>query len=329
LWAMVVVNTTSLLKQWADAAYESLGYEAGIIQQDVVQWRPLTIAMIHTLATGRFHTAEELKHYGAVFFDEAHHLAAPTFNQVCPLFYGRRYGLTATKKRADGMESLYMYHLGPNIYSDLTMQEIPYVYFVRTGLQLNEAQRKSITRKGTINQSLLQGLLGRTPWRNALILELIADLRAKGRKILVLGHLKDHLRLLHTNCPGSGLVIGDVDPNERAAVVDQSDVTFGTIKLAAEGFDAPALDTLIVMTPFSHEGMVQQALGRISRTMAGKQRPEAYFIEDRIKSCVEMMVSVRHYLASVDVGSEFLDYARSLEPMYREMAEEFDRPLTY
>ncbi|MCA8940374.1 MAG: DEAD/DEAH box helicase family protein, partial [Planctomycetes bacterium] len=88
LWAMVVVNTTSLLKQWADAAYEFLGYEAGIIQQDVVQWRPLTIAMIHTLATGRFHTAEELKHYGAVFFDEAHHLAAPTFNQVCPLFYG-------------------------------------------------------------------------------------------------------------------------------------------------------------------------------------------------------------------------------------------------
>lgn len=328
-WSIVVVNTTSLMNQWIGAAEKFLGYTPGIIQQDKVEWKPLTIAMLQTLSADRFQDAKELQNYGAVFFDEAHHLSAPTFNRACPLFHGRRYGLTATRRRADGMEALYMHHLGPVLYTDLTMQEEPKSFFVRTGLRMDAETKKSITRAGTVNNSLMQGVLAKTPWRNALILELIEDLRAKGRKILVLGHLVEHLSLLHNACPDSGLVVGAVKPDERARVIDAHDVIFGTTKLAAEGLDAPALDTMVVITPFSSEALVQQALGRISRTLDSKKSPEAYFIEDHVKSCTDMMVSVRHYLTDAGLDFQILDYPIHNRAVFKQIAEEIEEPLFF
>jgi superfamily II DNA or RNA helicase len=70
---------------------------------------------------------------------------------------------------------------------------------------------------------------------------------------------------LHGRCAKSERARGvaDLAAGELEAVAS-------TYQLIGEGFDSPRLDTLFRCTPVSFEGRVIQALGRVSRTAAGK-----------------------------------------------------------
>ena len=122
--AVVIVNNSGLMDQRNDRALEFLGIsedDIGIVQGSKEEWdKPLVLAMIHTLAK-RAHTIPHdiRSRFGTVIFDEVHHLSAATFSQTAPLFYGNRYGLTATPNREDGLEDVYYAHIGPIFYSDL------------------------------------------------------------------------------------------------------------------------------------------------------------------------------------------------------------------
>lgn len=299
---LIVVNNTTLINQWKEECERWLGMTPTIVRGPKRDFSNLTIAMLHTLAQNP-PSDEEADKYGIIVFDECHHLSAPTFNAVCPMFQGYRFGLTATKRREDGMENLYLYHLGPVLYSDLSTELEPEVFFIQTGVQLTPQEIQDIkSTEDMINVSRLRSLLAQKEDRNTLILQEIEKALAIGRRILVLGHIVSHLEYLSGEIPGAGLCVGKVAPKKRHKILEECDVVFGTTSLVAEGLDAPWLDTLFIITPMKGKGLFQQALGRILRVHPGKKDPIASVFEDKFRVTRTMTRSLRKYLKDHDIS---------------------------
>ena len=55
-------------------------------------------------------------------------------------------------------------------------------------------------------------------------------------------------------------------------------VLVATGKLIGEGFDLPRLDTLIMATPVSFKGVVEQYAGRLNRDYEGKEKKTLNFL---------------------------------------------------
>ena len=295
LSTLIIVNSTSLLNQWRDEVATHLGKPCGLIRGDKMECLPVSIATIQTLASREI-PEDVLNMYGTIIFDECHHLSAPTFNSVCPMFAGVRLGLTATRQREDGLEGLYLHHIGPVIYRDLTTELQPNVIFLRTGITMTSEERESIEVNEMVNISKLRGWLANQDLRNGLILNEILSARQEGRASLVLGHNIEHLTYLHSQIPDAGLYIGKMSLSKRDVVLKTQDVIFATTKLAAEGLDEPRLDTLFIITPFKSTNLLQQAMGRVLRIFEGKQDPLVVVFEDPIVSCINLTTALKNWL---------------------------------
>ena len=302
---IVVVNSTALLEQWRDEVRKHLRVaDVGVVQGDTAQWedRPIVLAMVHTLAGRRESWCRKFRRrFGLVIYDEGHHMSAPVFVKSADLFYGRRYSLTATADRLDGMERVYQFHLGPVIHTNLTQQLIPKTVFHRLKWEMPIRDKHLVTDvSGEVNLSKIRVYLGSLEWRNKIICkDLIEDL-TEGRQILVLTHAVKHARALNDyfSAVGSGLVIGAVDQGDRMTILHGCNPVFGTFQLAREGLNKPSLDTLYVLTPFASKNDRQQAWGRIQRKHEGKKSPLVRVYEDTafdgaLRSCQALRRDLR------------------------------------
>ena len=287
---LVVVNTTALLEQWKEEIERHLGVRSvGILQGTTQNWKghPIVIAMVHTLSS-RAWPLEFRQRFGLVLYDEGHHMSAPVFVLSADLFYGRRFSLTATASRTDGLEVVYQYHLGRVIHSNLTQELIPNTVFHMLKWEMPIEHRKLVVdRNDDISIPRVRTYIGRLEWRNNLIYEhLLPDLQ-EGRQILVLSHSVDHVEALHNylSGAGAGMITGDTPQESRMAILRNGNPIFGTFQLAREGLNKPSLDTLYVVTPFSNSNDLQQAWGRIQRRFEGKKAPLVRVFEDAAFSC--------------------------------------------
>ena len=108
--ALVIVETTALISQWGDFAQQHLGLkdsQIGLVQGPVDGWdyeKPLVLATIQSLAKHHKNVPCDMRdRFGVIYFDEAHHLSARTFNRTASMFPGLRIGLSATPDRLDGL----------------------------------------------------------------------------------------------------------------------------------------------------------------------------------------------------------------------------------
>jgi superfamily II DNA or RNA helicase len=313
--AIVVVNNQGLMVQWETLIRKHWMYTGpvGIVQQNKFDWKhPITLAMIQTLASKSDEwPADFRRHFGIAVFDEVHHLSAPTFVKTADMFFGKRWGLTATPKRADGLEVVYFYHLGRVVYSDLEQQLIPDIWFFHTKVKPAtpyEAKEIFCDRSGQENISLIRKWLGLHQARNEIILEEIQKASSIGRKILAITHSRGHAEILHQKLPGSGLCIGKMKAEKRLQMLQECDVTFATVQVAGEALDAPRLDTLFVLTPGGDHNATQQWLGRIQRALPGKKKALAVIFEDDIGFCRGLCGKMRKYLR--DQGYPFQKIGR-------------------
>ena len=127
----------------------------------------------------------------------SHHVGAPTFARTADMFYGRRYGLTATPHRADGMHVIYDMHIGPVVFKDLTQDLCPTVRFEWTGfsLDLNDPRVMQATHSSTgeLHMGMLARYFGGYRPRLDYIINRVRQLRDDGRKTLVLSSSIDEL----------------------------------------------------------------------------------------------------------------------------------------
>jgi len=217
-----------------------------------------------------------------------HHVAATTFLKTANLFYGARYGLSATAEREDGLESAYYAHTGPIFFTDLTGDLNATTYFVPTTVVLADNAPEMTDRAGEFSCGKLYGFMAEHAERNQLIIKLVVDALSSGRKILVLSHSAQHPEILdklfkqqHQDSRlTSGAISGMTPGARRTKIIEDSDVTFATFQIAREGLDVAALDTVIFATPFKAWGAFQQGKGRIERAKAGKQAPIVVVLDD-------------------------------------------------
>ena len=82
-------------------------YKVGIIHGSTKKiTNKIDIALIQSLASNE-ELRNILNNYGLIIFDEAHHLAAVSYENVLRSFSAKYiYGFTATPKRSDGYEKI-------------------------------------------------------------------------------------------------------------------------------------------------------------------------------------------------------------------------------
>ncbi len=225
--------------------------------------------------------------YGMVLMDECHHCGSHTSVQVMQKVNARYvYGVSATPKRGDDLEQLIYMLLGPIRHSYTAKERAEeqgighYVYPRYTRMISTDESKRDINGA--------YSLISRNPARNNMILE---DTRAcvkAGRTPVILTRYKEQAKYLYDHLQKDAdyvfLLYGDNSDKENADIRKKlKDVTkvhslilVATGQKIGEGFDYPRLDTLMLASPVSFGGRLEQYLGRLNRDYEGKREVIVY-----------------------------------------------------
>jgi superfamily II DNA or RNA helicase len=271
---LFIVHTAVLMEQTAAAIRGFLGVEPGIIGGGRNEYGDITVAMVQTLA--RRDLRELAGSFGMVILDEAHHCPAESFKGIVAAFPARyRFGLTATPTRKDRLHPVLFDIVGPviarvNAKNLMRSGNITPVEMIRvdTGFKTKYTKDygKLVTRI-SVNRE-----------RNGLVADAIA--RHRGDRTLVLSERVDHCHTMAAALESLGIqsivLTGSVPAAERTGMI--SDFSAGLVKvlistssLVGEGFDLPAIDTVVITIPNGNTARTTQLLGRALRPFAGKE----------------------------------------------------------
>lgn len=306
---IIIVNSTALLEQWKLEIESFLGVgSVGTVQGDVFDWEhPVVVTTVQTLSRRkeRWPTAFRMW-FGLIFYDEGHHMSAPSFVRSADLFFGRRYSLTATANRTDGLQAIYQYHLGGVIHQNLDQHLIPLTIFHRLKWEFDERYKpRVVDSNGDLHLSRLRTYLGELDWRNEIIYDHLLQDLGDQRQVLVLSHSVLHVERMYEHASlrvggNPGIITGKTPQEDRMQVLRESNPLFGTFQLAREGLNKPTLDTLYITTPFSSDNDAQQAWGRTQRLLEGKKNPLVRVYEDlAFERCGDMCRRVRSRLKRI------------------------------
>ncbi|MGC9237605.1 MAG: TOTE conflict system archaeo-eukaryotic primase domain-containing protein [Thiomonas sp.] len=278
---LVLVHRTELLKQWQERLQSFLGVGKGMVGAigggKAKPTGKIDIAVMQSLSRqGEINPVVE--NYGHVIIDECHHIGAASFDAILKVVKAKYVlGLTATPTRRDGQQPIIFMQCGPIRYMaakpasaphDLVVE--PRALFTRIDLPA-ETGIQDVFRHLAIDQA-----------RTDAIAAEVRDAYQKGRKVLVLTERKEHLdailAALDGQVPTPFVLHGRMSKKQRAAMIAELDelppeaprILLATGKLVGEGFDHPALDTLVLAMPISWKGTLQQYAGRLHREHATK-----------------------------------------------------------
>lgn len=293
----IVVPSTELLRQWR----ERLGQFLDIPDKQIGQLGAgrrktkgqVDLFMMRTVAH-RDADPAILNAYGQIIVDECHGAAAPAAEEALAQVDAPRWvGLTATPYRSDGLDGLITMQCGPIRYQ---LERPAGPESERTLLVHHTSFTTEEPGAGGHFMPDLYAELVANRARNELLIAEISRAARTGAHALVLTNRIDHLQTLATgireslepattrpdgtksNPAGEAVAVlvlhGRLTSDERAsersrlAAVAASGKPFVLVaidKVAGEGFDLPALDTLFLTMPMSFKGRVVQNLGRITR----------------------------------------------------------------
>lgn len=289
---LIIANQEPILQQWKEAAERFLEFdgEFGWVQGKPEKWdwrHPITLAMIQSLSKHAESIPADMRRYhGTVIWDEIHHLSAKQLSKTADKFFGHRYGASATVHREDGTESLYFWHVGPIIHTNLEQDLIPTVSLIKSPVSIDledpAVRREVYDVSRELHIGKLRGYVGCLDQELDFVANHITDAVEAGRKILAVSPSKNQLRLLHDRFPESGLIIGEVKGEKRLSELKNSQLCFGITTLAKEALDDNRLDVLIFLLESTAVGLLQQTVGRIQRFIADKNHPRVLVIQHHL-----------------------------------------------
>ena len=252
------------------------------------------VAMVGSVRSkGRYR--ELFNSYGMVIMDECHHAASNTAIEVLKKVNARYvYGVSATPKRGDSLEKIIYMLLGPVRHSYTAKERAAeqgighFVYprYTRV-IDTNES-------KNDINGAF--SLISTSNVRNEMILEDTRVCVQNKRTPVILTKYKEHAKYLYDNLLDNAenvfLLYGDNSDKEnaeirrkmRAVPKTESVILVATGQKIGEGFDYPRLDTLMLATPVSFAGRLEQYIGRLNRDYEGKSEVIVYdYVDSHIR----------------------------------------------
>jgi superfamily II DNA or RNA helicase len=278
---LVLVHRTELLKHWQERVQTSLGVGKGVVGTigggKAKSTSKIDIAVMQSLSRkGEVNSLVE--HYGQVIVDECHHVGAVSFDAILRRAKAKFVlGLTATPIRRDGQQPIIFMQCGPIRHTAAQSEDAP--------RDLAVTPRFRYARIDVPADAGIQDVfrhLANDASRTAGVAEEVAIAVRQGRKVLVLTERTEHVNAIATALgdlvPAPFVLHGRMSKRQRATVIEQLKalpavaprVLVATGKLIGEGFDHPALDTMVLAMPVSWRGTLQQYAGRLHREHAEK-----------------------------------------------------------
>ena len=311
---LIILESSALIEQWEDALYRFLD-----INEELPEYKTKTgrikkrknligklqgqhdsmtgiidIAMAGSLCRkGEYHAF--LNDYGMVIVDECHHAASDTIADILKEIKARYiYGVTATPNIGDGLEKINYMLIGPIRYRYTSkekakaqgIEHLVYPRFTRT------VPPRGISTT-VMHPNEAYEIIRNNDIRDEQIIEDVMECVSSGRTPVVLSKYKDHSEKLYERLKSYAdhvfLMTGNNSKKEHRKILDEmqqvqpeeSLILVATGKLIGEGFDFPRLDTLIMATPVSFKGVVEQYAGRLNRDYDGKEKVIVYDYVDR------------------------------------------------
>lgn len=278
---LVLVHRNELLKQWRERLLAFLGVGNDVVGSigggKVKPTGKIDIAVMQALSRqGEVNPLVE--HYGQIIVDECHHVGAASFDAILKRTKAKFVlGLTATPIRRDGQQPIIFMQCGPIRYTAARPDCAPSDLAVVP--RFRESRIDLPPTSGI--QEVFRHLVHDSD-RTQAIADEVAAAYALGRKVLVLTERTEHLDAILAALAGQAMapfvLHGRMSSKQRSSLVAQLDalppdaprILLATGKLVGEGFDHPALDTLVLAMPVSWKGTLQQYAGRLHREHASK-----------------------------------------------------------
>jgi len=310
---LVVAPVRDLMYQWHRRILQGLGYDAGIVGDNVFRVQPVCVT---TYDSACIHMERLGCKFALVVFDEAHHLPGDIRRDAARMAAAPwRLGLTATPERSDGRHVDLDYLIGPVVYrlpltavrgqtlADYEVVRIP-VYLsdheqARYDALSAQVRRYLILRRKTEPKFSWQDLCGETgkdPAARQALKAYFAKKAIEDRAEEKLRVLEDIFRL-HAGSPtlifaGSNAMARDVSrrflipcllnhcrKKERLEVLeglrDGGYPALVANQVLDEGVDVPAVKVAVVIGGTASTRQAKQRLGRILRK-AGNARATLY-----------------------------------------------------
>ena len=242
--------------------------------------------------------------YDLVICDECHYGAAPNLELVMKRVNARRvYGLSATPKRSDGLEGIIYMHCGPVRHKVDPKEQAVEQGFKRILQPRFTRIRLASLESGSSFNQVVDALCEHSA-RNALIVEDAIGAVKAGRTPLVIANRKEHVaelaRLLRESEVEVFTLTGEGTMREKRERIEQVRnaaqahcAIVATGGYIGEGFDLPQLDTLLLASPYSFEGVITQYSGRLHRESEGKDDVIVYDYVDTSVPMLERMYKKR------------------------------------
>ena len=267
LKALIIVPTDYLMGQWRKQLKRFSNLtddDIGICRGTACQYKnkKVVIGMIHSLARPHFYPPEFYNCFGLCIVDEVHRLSAPTFSQSLPQFWTKyRLGLSATARRKDGMENVFLYHIGQICNPEVKQAIKPRVIVMK--YYNPESHHAGCVWAGKLSLGRYFNKLSIIEHRNKFITDIIYKLYHKGKDTLVLSDRLMQVGVLSDLLIAKGINVEDIGifTGKRKAGLDRK-ILLATYGSAGLGADIPRLSAIVFATPRAD---IEQAAGRVLR----------------------------------------------------------------
>lgn len=272
--ALFVMHTAVLMTQWVHTIRQYVPHaRVGTVVQNKFEVEGMThvVGSLHSIAKGKYDWSGS--GIGLVVFDEAHHIPAVTFSRaVAALPVRYRVGLSATPERPDGLSPFLGMVFGSfRFVMKREERRDLRAYLIRisdTPIQFKGFKKggQMVSNCAGMINMLCDGSNPKATDRQEAAASWVRLCLSKGRKVIVIADRVGLLKDLERRCgvDSTSFLIGETKTADRERAGDAS-VIFATYGVVSEGFDCPALDTALLLTPRSGENAITQTVGRLLR----------------------------------------------------------------
>jgi superfamily II DNA or RNA helicase len=268
---LIVCHKDFLLQQWKERIEQfTTGARIGLLKAKTidVEDKDIVLASLQSLSMKDYDEGL-FKSFGFFIADEAHHCPAEVFSKALKkVNFKYALGLSATLKRKDGLTKVLKWYIGDVVYKAEKRNDELQVEFLE---YYNPNPCYSLEVKGYQNKlnvsKMINNICDFVP-RVDFIVQMLCQVlkREPERKVIILSDRRNHLELLQISIAKEGYEAAFYVGGMKQADLKESEekqIILATYHIAAEGFDCPGLDTLILASPKSD---VVQCVGRIQRT---------------------------------------------------------------
>jgi len=300
LKTLFLVHKNFLKNQFIDRAITYTNVKkVGTIQGKKIDTDyPFVVGMIQSLVKNDYDDSL-FKDFGLIIIDEVHHMGARNFSKIYQKMTAKyMLGITAEQKRNDGMYKILHMYMGPTLHMEpikINNMVIVKRFHYKTD---NKKRSKVIINKYTKepDRSTMISNLVFIKRRNRFIINLINELHAEGKHVLVLSGRLKQINLFHKLLDAEEYTKGAVGkyiggmPTKELDKSATKPIILGSYEMASEGLDIPSLNVVILCTPKS---AIKQSVGRILRKDVYDEYPIVIDIIDDDNSVLRRQSNTR------------------------------------